>query len=370
MKRKIPVVFSLVLNVRIYRLGIMYSPMYVPGFDHIADAVIEEVSEALHGRGVMVHELDHMAHVTMKEILDGVSEDIEIQTGGWVGREHKPHAVLDGKTLVRRIADEVLQAIEEDMNIQTGGKLERKRDLYFDSERLAKNIVDSVMREVDRDIKETGASTPYLFSVPKKLGEFALKEFQNNIDQAAMGIGRNVGRVHVDVEAFSEEVGKQLKDRIEERYIRANSNGELRDRDIPIVDFGEIRKNVGGSMKKNLTENPLVSPRPGDEPVHVVEDWAEMTKQVVETVTKAIEEDIEIQTGGAKLGTKRRVVIDTRGLVTSFIKEITEAVEEDIDIQTGRGFRSEESKARDEKPGGEPGQSEPEDKDMYPTRSS
>ena len=344
--------------------------MYVPGFDHLADAVIDEVSEALHGRGVVVHELDHMAHATMKEILAGVSEDIEIQTGGWVGREHKPHAVLDGKTLVRRIANEVLQAIEEDMNIQTGGKLERKRDLYFDSERLARNIVDSVMGEVDRDIKKTGASTPYLFSVPKELGEFALKEFQKTVDQAAIGVGRNVGRVHVDVEALSEEVGKQLKDRIEERYIRANSIGELGDRDVAIVDFGEIRKSVGGAMKKNLSENPLVSPRPGNEPVHVVEDWAQMTKQVVETMTKAIEEDIEIQTGGAKLGTKRKVVIDTRGLVTNVLKEITEAVEEDIDIQTGRGFRSEESKVRDEKPRGEPGQSEPDDKDMYSTRSS
>lgn len=353
----------------------MYSPMYVPGFDHIADAIIEEVSEALHARGVVVHELDHMAHETMKEILAGVSEDIEIQTGGWAGREHKPHAVLDGKSLVRRIADEVLQAIEEDMNIQTGGKLERKRDLYFDSERLAKNIVDSVMAEVNRDIKETGASTPYLFSDTKELGQLALKELQNNIDQAAIGIGRNVGRVHVDVDALSEEVGMQLKDRIEERYIRANSIGELRDREVAIVDFGEIRKSVGGTMKRNLTENALVSPRPGNEPVHVVKEWGELAKGVVETMTKAIQEDIEIQTGGAKLGKSPRVVIDARGLMTSVIEEIAEAVQEDFDIQTGRGFRSDESKARDEKPRGEkprgePGQSEPEDKDMYSTRSS
>ncbi len=352
------------------RLGIMYSPMYVPGFDHVADAVIDEVSEALHGRGVVVHELDHLAHVTMKDILDGVSEDIEIQTGGWVGREHKHHAVLDGRTLVRKIADEVLQAIEEDMNIQTGGRLERKRDLYFDSGRLTKNIVDSLMEQVDQDIKETGKSKPYLFSDPKELGMLAMKELQEDIDRAAIGIGRNVGRVHIDVDALSEEVGKQLKERIEERYIRGNSLGELRDREVAIVDFGEIRKSVGGTMKKNLTENPLVTPRPGNEPVHVIEDWGEMAKQVVETMTKAIQEDIEIQTGGAKLGTRPKVVIDARGLVTSVIEEVTEALEEDIDIQTGRGFRSEEGKTRDEKPRGEPGQAEPEDKDLYPTRSS
>ena len=347
----------------------MYSPMYVPGFDHIADAVIDEVSEALHGRGVVVNELEHMAQVTMKEILDGVSEDIEIQTGGWSAREHKPHAVLDGKTLVRRIADEVLQAIEEDMNIQTGGKLERKRDLYFDSTRLAKNIVDSVMNEVTRDVKEGETSTPYLFSVPKELGDLAQKEFQKSIDQAAIGIGRNVSRVHVDVEALSEEVGKQLNERIEEFYIRDNSMGNLGNREVAIVDFGEIRKGVSGAMRKNLAENPLVSPRPGDEPLHVIEDWGEMTKKVVETMTKAIQEDIEIQTGGAKLGRKTRVVINAKDLLAGVLEEITEAVEEDIDIQTGRGFRSEEAKDRDEKLG-EPGQSEPEDKDMYPTRSS
>ena len=344
--------------------------MYVPGFDHVAEAVIDEVSEALHGRGVVVHELENMAQVTMKEIFEGVSEDIEIQTGGWVGREHKPHAVLNGRELVRRIAQEVLEAIEEDMNIQTGGKLERKRDLYFDSGRLAKSIVDSVMDEVDRDTKEAEASTPYLFSVPKELGELAMKELQNNIDKAAIGIGRNVGRVHVDVDALAEEIGKQLKDRIEEHYIRANSVGEIRGREVAIVDFGEIRKSVGGAMKKNLAENPLVTPRPGDEPIHVVEEWGELTKRVVETMTKAIQEDIEIQTGGAKLGTSPKVVIDARGLMTSIIEEITEAVQEDIDIQTGRGFRSEEAKSRDEKARGDPGQSEPEDKDMYSTRSS
>ncbi|XP_028405203.1 uncharacterized protein LOC114527695 [Dendronephthya gigantea] len=222
--------------------GIMYSPMYVPGFDHIADAVIDEVSEALRGRGVIIHELDHLAHVTMKEILDGVSEDIEIQTGGWAGREHKPHAVLSGKELVRRVANEVLQAIEEDMNIQTGGKLERKRDLYFDSRRLAKNIVDSVMSDVERDTKEPETSSPYLFSVPEDLAKLALKKLQDDIDQAAIGIGRNVGQVHVDVDALSEEVGQQLKERIEEFYIRANSIGDLRAREVAIVDFGEIRK--------------------------------------------------------------------------------------------------------------------------------
>ena len=344
--------------------------MYVPGFDHIAEAVIQEVSEALHGRGVIIYELDHLAHVTMKEILDGVSEDIQIQTGGWAGREHKPHAVLSGEELVRRVANEVLQAIEEDMNIQTGGKLERKRDLYFNSGQLAKNIVDSVMGEVERDVKEPQTSSPYLFSVPEDLTKLALKKLQDDIDQAAIGVGRNVGQVHVDVDALSDEVGQQLKERIEEFYIRANSIGELRAREVAIVDFGEIRKSVGGNMKKDLSENPLISPRPGNEPLHVVKDWGEMAKRIVETTTKAIQEDIEIQTGGAKLGTSPRIVIDARGLVSKVIEEITEAVQEDIDIQTGRGFRSEEAKSRDEKSGGEPGQSEPEDKDMYSTRSS
>lgn len=179
----------------------------------------------LHGRGVAIHELDRMAHVAMKEVLEGISEDIEIQTGGWVGREHKHHAVLDGRSLIRKIADEVLQAIEEDMNVQTGGSLERKRDLYFDTPRLAKKIAASVMGDVERDIKKTGTSAPYLLSDPQKLSELAMKELQNNIDQASIGIGRNVGRVHLDVDALSEAIGKQLKDGIEERYIHGTSIG-------------------------------------------------------------------------------------------------------------------------------------------------
>lgn len=123
-------------------------------------------------------------------------------------------------------------------------------------------------------------------------------------------------------------------------------------------------------MKKNLAAHPLVTPRPGDEPLHVIREWDELIKRVVETVTRGIQEDIEVQTGGAQLGKGPKVVIDARKLVTSVMEEITEAVEEDFDIQTGRGFRSEEAKTRDEKPRGDPGQSEPEDKDMYPTRSA
>ena len=113
-----------------------------------------------------------------------------------------------------------------------------------------------------------------------------------------------------------------------------------------------------------------MTPRPGDEPLHVIEEVGELTKRVVEEMTKAIQEDIDIQTGGgAGHGKKFNVGIDASQLTKRIIEEMEEALEEDFDIQTGRGFRSEGKEEPEEKIGN-PGQSDVNDKDMYSKRSS
>ena len=358
--------------------GIVLSPMYLHGFEQLADALATEVSEGLHGRGVVVTQLEHVARVIMRETLDAIDEDIEIQTGGWSAREHKAHVVVNAQELIKKVAKEVMAAIEEDMNIQTGGSLEKKRDLFLDGARLSTKIVDAVMEEVDRDLKkEPGASdAPFLFSLPQQLGELAAKNLDKNMEDAATAIGLQIRRIHVDVASLADDVGRQLKDGIERNYIRAKAMGELdSDREIALNDLNEIRKKVASTVKSKLTENPLVSPRAGNEPVHVVEEFGSLTKRVVEGMTKAIQEDIEVQTGGARQGRRLSIVIDTTPLVKA-LDEIRDAVEEDIDIQTGRGFRAEPKEEPEEKPakgtppGGNPGQSDAEDKDMYSTRSS
>ena len=116
-----------------------------------------------------------------------------------------------------------------------------------------------------------------------------------------------------------------------------------------------------------MEQNPLVTPRPGNEPLHVVEEVGDLTKRVVDEMTKAIQEDIDIQTGGA-VGHGKRVVIDARELTKRVIEEMEEALEEDFDIQTGRGFLRKDKAAQEQ--AGNPGQSEASDKDMYSTRSS
>ena len=359
--------------------GVMLSPMSVEGFEQLADALVAEVSEGLHGRGVVVTELEHVARAIMREALEAVDEDIEIQTGGWSAREHRAaHVVVSAQELIKKVAKEVMAAIEEDMNIQTGGSLEKKRDLFLDSRALSTKIVDAVMEEVDRDLKkEPGASdAPFLFSLPQQLGELTAKNLDKNIEDAAIAIGLQIRRIHVDVESLADDVGRQLKEGIERNYIRAKAMGELdSDREIALTDLNEIRKKVASTVKVKLIENPLVTPRAGNEPVHVVEEFGRLTKRVVEGMTKAIQEDIEVQTGGARQGRRLNIVIDTAPLVKA-LEEIHDAVEEDIDIQTGRGFRSKPKEEPEEKPaegtppGGNPGQSDAEDKDMYSTRSN
>ena len=359
--------------------GIMLSPIYVPGLEDLADAVATEISEGLHGRGVVVPQLDQMAHAITSEVVDAINEDIEIQTGGWSSSEHKPHAILNAKDLVKMVAKEVMEAIEEDMNIQTGGSLEKKRDLFLDSTLLSEKIVDVLMKEVDRDMKKPDAKEldgPFLFSLPQELGQLATKELYKNIESASTAIGLQIRRIHVDVKSLADSVGRQLKDRIEASYIRAKAMGEVSDkREILINDMDEIRRNVSSIVKQKLDDDSLVTPRPGNEPLHVVKEFSSLTQRVVESMTKAIQEDIEVQTGGARKGRRLNIVIDARELTKKVVEEIEQAIAEDIDIQTGRGFRSERNKEPEEKPTkspepGSPGQSDPEDKDMYSTRSS
>lgn len=355
--------------------GIMLSPMYVPGLEHLADAFATEVSEALHGRGVFVAELKHMAHVITREVLDAINEDIEIQTGGWSSRDHKAHVVIDAKDFIKKATKEVVDAIEQDMNIQTGEPMEKERDLFLDSIQLSTKIVDAVMLEVDRDLKKPGTSDgPFLFSLPQQLSELATKKLDENIENAAAAIGLDIRRIHVDVDSLADDVGRQLKDRIEAKYIRAKAMGELNsDREIALTDLDEIRKKVGATLKGMLNEDPLVTPRPGNEPVHVVEEFGSLRKRVVEEMTKAIREDIDVQAGEAKPGRRLSILIDATQLVKKVMEEIEEAVEENIDIHTGRGFQSEHKQEPEEKPvetPGNPGQSDPEDKDLYSTRSS
>lgn len=353
-----------------FHSGMRDSDNFIPGYEYIASAIIDELSNAVKGWGVAVEELENMAHVILKEIMAGINEDINIQTGGWVGQEHKPQVVLDGKDLVRRIANEVLEAIEADMNVQTGGRLEQKRELCLESKHLAKSIVDSIMKEVEYDIKQGESDAPYLFSLRDELRKLAIKMFENEIYQASMGIGRNVKRIHVNVDMLSETVGRQLKERIEELYIRSNCAGEFDDREVAIIDFQEIRKSVTGGLGKYLSDHSLVTPHAKENSVHVVKDWGELTKRVVNAMTRAFQNDIETETRRLETTKKPSIVIDARNLVLSVVEEITEAIQEDIDIQTGKGFRSEEANVRDEKPvGDDPGQSEPEDKVMYSTRS-
>ena len=226
--------------------GIMLSPMYVPGFDHLADAVSSEIKETLQGRGVVISEVDHLAHVITKDVLAGINEDIEIQTGGWTSPEHAPHAVLSASDIIKMVAKEVLDAIEEDMDIQIGGgTAEQKRDLFLDSKELSTKIVVSIMKRVESDMKKSDVDTPFLFSLPGQLGKIATQKLVDDIEEASMGVGRHLHRIFLDVDVLSETVGRQLKDEIEERYIRAKAMGQLSsDRDIEIVDLDEIRKKV------------------------------------------------------------------------------------------------------------------------------
>ena len=161
-----------------------------------------------------VHLPDVMAicNEVVREVFLGISEDFEVQTGGYVHADEpreESHAgpnassdvVLHAKDVTQRVVQEVLDSINEDLEIQTGGVVSGIPTIALNSSIIAKDISTAVTKALERDI--ASASTEhYLFSSPAGLSRVVCEEYAKCVD-AAIRAQVPTGKCHVIINSTS-----------------------------------------------------------------------------------------------------------------------------------------------------------------------
>jgi hypothetical protein len=170
----------------------------------ISEMVYDELKKWLHIDDIHLPDVMSICNEVVHEVFLGISEDFEIQTGGYVNTE-TPHAssdvVLHAKDVTQRVVQEVLDSINEDMEIQTGGVVTGLPTISLDSTVLAKEISVAVTKALERDVA-SGSTDHYLFSNPAGLSRVVCEEYTKRVD-ASIRSQVPTGKCHVIINSTS-----------------------------------------------------------------------------------------------------------------------------------------------------------------------
>ena len=170
----------------------------------VSEMVYDELKRWLHIDDIHLPDVKTICNEVVQEVLLGISEDFEIQTGGYVNVE-SPHAssdvVLHAKDVTQRVVKEVLDSINEDMEIQTGGAVSGVPTIALDSTVLAKDISTAVTKALERDVA-SGSTDQYLFSDPARLSLVVFEEYTKCVD-ASIRSQVPTGKCHVIINSTS-----------------------------------------------------------------------------------------------------------------------------------------------------------------------
>ena len=170
----------------------------------LSEMVYEELKKRLHVDDIHLSDVMAICNEVVHEVFLAISEDFEIQTGGYVSAG-EPHAssdvVLHAKDVTHRVVQEVLDSINEDMEIQTGGVVTGVQTIALDSTVLAKDISTAVTKALERDIASS-STDQYLFSSPAGLSRVVCEEYAKCVD-AAIRSQVPTGKCHVIINSTS-----------------------------------------------------------------------------------------------------------------------------------------------------------------------
>lgn len=181
----------------------------------LGEMVYDELRKGIHADEIHLPDVVAICHEVVREVFLGISEDFEIQTGGYVGADRpsagpastESHAgtdvVLHAKDVTQRVVKEVLDSINEDMEVQTGGVATGAPTIALGSTFLAKEISTVVSNVLKRDIaSEDAGQQEYLFSNPTRLSRVVCEEYTKCVD-AAIRAQVPTGKCHVIINSAS-----------------------------------------------------------------------------------------------------------------------------------------------------------------------
>ena len=204
----------------------------------LGEMVYDELLKQMHVNELHFSDIMAICNEVVHEVFLGISEDFEIQTGGYVNAE-RPNAdsdvVLNAKDVTQRVVQEVLDSINEDIEIQTGGVVTGVPTIALDANAVAKDISGAVTKALERDIA-SGSTNEYLFSNPEELSRTVCEEYTKRVDAAIRAVVPK-GRCHVIINstALAAKTAAELKVAIDSlsnsRSVVVNSGRSVRTSD-------------------------------------------------------------------------------------------------------------------------------------------